>query len=228
LNGVSSPAAPHRLPAAPGFDAVQLWRIDLHGEATAQDAALLSHEEQHRAARFAFDHLRHRYVLAHAALRRLLGQAMGRDPAALVWQLGAQGKPSLHDGWFFNMSHSGDVGLVALSAQHEIGIDVELNQKPHDAVELSKAVLTSSERTWMLAGGPADVDRRFLCCWTRKEACIKAIGSGLSLAPQTFDAGAGDTRTTLKLTWAQRAWPVTVMPMAAGDDVIAALALISR
>jgi 4'-phosphopantetheinyl transferase len=228
LNGVSSPAAPQRLPAAPGFDAVQLWRIDLRGEATAQDAALLSHEERHRAARFAFDHLRHRYVLAHAALRRLLGQAMGRDPAALVWQLGAQGKPSLHDGWFFNMSHSGDVGLVALSAQHEIGIDVELNQKPHDAVELSKAVLTSSERTWVLAGGPTDVDRRFLCCWTRKEACIKAIGSGLSLAPQTFDAGAGDTSTTLKLTWAQRAWPVTVMPMVAGDDVIAALALISR
>lgn len=221
---MSSAAAPQRLPDA---QAVQLWRIDLKGPATAQDAALLSTEERDRSARFAFDHLRQRYVLAHAALRRVLGQALSRDPASLVWQLGAQGKPSLlgGEGLHFNLSHSDDVAVLALSTHHEVGIDVEIHHQQRDAANLSQAVLTESERAWMFAGGPADLDRRFLCCWTRKEACIKAIGSGLSLAPQTFDAGAGDAPATVALTWAQRTRAVSVMPIDAGDDVIAALAL---
>jgi 4'-phosphopantetheinyl transferase len=223
-----SGAAPlWRLPSAPGREAVQLWRIDLTGQATEQDAALLSAEERSRAARFAFDHLRRRYVLAHAALRRVLGQALGLDPASLGWQLGAQGKPALPrgSGVFFNLSHSGDVGLLAVSHAHEVGVDVEVLGPTRDATQLSQAVLTPSERAWVFAGSPQDIDRRFLCCWTRKEACIKAIGSGLSLAPQTFDAGAGDMCTTINLTWLHRSRPVTVMPLDAGAGVIAALAL---
>jgi 4'-phosphopantetheinyl transferase len=220
-------SAPQQLPAAPGAQAVQLWRIDLKGPATAQDAALLSAEELDRAARFAFDHLRQRYVLAHAALRRVLGQALSRDPASLAWQHGAQGKPSLlgGEGLHFNLSHSDEVAVLALSAHHEVGIDVEMHHAPRDAANLSQAVLTESERAWMLAGAPADLDRRFLCCWTRKEACIKAIGAGLSLPPQTFDAGPGDALSSVALTWAQRTWAVTVTPIDAGDGVIAALAL---
>ncbi len=216
-----------RLPAAPGAEAVQLWRIDLNGRASEQDTALLSAEERNRAARFAFDHLRQRYLLAHAWLRRVLGQALGRDPASLAWQYGAQGKPllSTNDGLFFNLSHSGDVALLALSDRHEVGIDVEVHGNPRNAAELSQAVLTPSERAWVFEGRAQDIDRRFLCCWTRKEACIKAIGSGLSLAPQTFDAGAGDVGSVIEFTWETRSRMVTVVPMVAGDDVIAALAL---
>jgi 4'-phosphopantetheinyl transferase len=206
---------------------VALWRIALHGTPTDDEWADLPPSERARAERFAFAHLRHRHVKAHAALRRLLAQALGVAPAAVAWQVGAQGKPALADprAPAFNLSHSGDVALVALSFEHEVGVDVEVLGPQRDVPGVSDLVFTPSERAWMRAGGTADLDRRFLQLWTRKEACIKAIGSGLSLPPGEFDAGPGGIAGTATPRWQGRDRPLQVMPLEAGDDVVAALAI---
>jgi 4'-phosphopantetheinyl transferase len=220
----------HALPPVREAPAVRLWRIELSGAPSPDDLAVLDAQERDRAARFAFEPLCRRYVIAHAAVRRLLGQALGRDPASLVWEFGSQGKPSLHPntGLWFNWSHSEDLALLAMSSEQDLGVDIEIKQPTRplrDAAALARTVLTSSEQRWVHAAGEPELASRFLSCWTRKEACIKAIGSGLSLAPQTFDAGAGDGTAQLELAWCGRTWPLTVMPLEAGSDVVAALAL---
>lgn len=209
---------------------VTLWRIALNGTFTDAEWADLPPSEQARAERFAFAHLRHRHVKAHAALRRLLASALSVTPASLTWVLGAQGKPALADprAPAFNLSHSGDVALVALSFEHEVGVDVEVLAPQRDVAGVSALVFTPPERAWVQGGDAADLDRRFLRVWTRKEACIKAIGSGLSLSPSEFDAGPGDTASSTTLQWQGRNWPLQVMPVEAGEDVVAALAVSPR
>src|SRR5215213_2665297 len=60
-------------PPSLSYEAVHVWRVPLERPGPLEDAwALLSDEEQVRARRFVQDHHRRRFVVAHAALRRIL------------------------------------------------------------------------------------------------------------------------------------------------------------
>lgn len=181
----------------------RLWHVALSapaGGAAPHDAslapaslALLSSAERARAQRFVFARDRVRYVQAHAALRQLLAQALGQaDPAALVFGARADGKPWLPAAprLRFNLSHSADTAVIALSDQAEVGVDVEHPHALPDALALAAAHATAAERA-ALATLPTPAQRAaaFLRLWTRKEACLKAVGSGLALAPHLLEVG---------------------------------------
>lgn len=133
-------------------------------------------------------------------LRGLLGAYLGTPPSSLVFGYGAHGKPELRcdGGLCFNLSHSGDVAVLAL-AHAEVGVDVE---RVRDDVEVSRVaarVFPASDCD-RLRAVPADQRlRAFFAGWTRREACLKAVGSGWSeneipedrLTVKSFDCADG-------------------------------------
>ena len=177
----------------------RLWQVDLDATPAPQAVAALSEAEWERARRFVFKRDRNRFIAAHAALRETLSSQCGIPASMLEFALGPFGKPSLveheHGGLRFNLSHSQSLALIAICDDAEVGADLELLRPMPDADALAETYFSPAERS-DLAMLPAQArDRAFLCCWTRKEACLKATGMGLSVDTRSFEVGVlPDTR----------------------------------
>lgn len=200
--------SPIRLDAPRG---TRLWWVDLQSLPEAARQACLSPAEQAQAARFAFEHLRRRYLAAHVALRELLADCTGLAPQALHFTAGPQGKPLLDNAPHcrFNLTHSDEVALVAVAAEGdagEIGVDVERLRPMRDAMALAERSFTPSEQAKVAGAAAESRDLVFLRGWTRKEACLKAVGSGLSIAPESFEAGTDPDLRSTRLQDTAGAW----------------------
>ena len=147
-------------------------------------ASLLTRDEQERAARFHFERHRRRYIVAHAALRVLLGHYLALQPAAIAFGLGPRGKPYVVNPpvpAYFNLSHSGDHAIYAISGDCECGVDIEQLDRKINHDELAHTFFSPREYAGMQKLPPAARRRMFFAYWTFKEAVIKATGDGLSV-----------------------------------------------
>lgn len=147
--------------------------------------AFLASDEIARARRFHFDRDRTRYVRGRGFLRLMLGKVCGLDPARLIFGTGAQGKPILQNcDLAFNLSHSRDLMVLAISQAGPLGIDLEFIDRTADIAGLAQACLTPRE-AGILMSLPEEVRRaRFFAFWTAKEARMKLTGEGMSLPPR--------------------------------------------
>jgi 4'-phosphopantetheinyl transferase len=183
-------AALSALDAVPvGADVVYAF-IGLGGEPAASDRELLDPDERLRADRFVHESDRTRFILAHAALRLVLARCLGVEPAAIRYERGPQGKPRLAGALQpveFNMAHSHDLGLVAVTRDRPVGVDVERLRDIADTSSLADSYFSVRERSAIAAAAGWERSPRFLQYWTRKEAVIKASGEGLSRELDTFD-----------------------------------------
>lgn len=175
-------------------DEVQLWRADLDaiGADESRWRGVLSSDELGRAARFHFSRDRQRFVAGRALLRTILAAYLRTDAHSLTFSYSKKEKPSLSadqadSGVTFNVSHSGDIALLAFTRRREIGVDVEQVRQDADLEAIARRFFSMHEQN-QLAALPAEnkVDA-FFRCWTRKEAYIKATGDGLSLPLNQFD-----------------------------------------
>lgn len=165
---------------------VHVWSIDLGARFPIASGceALLSAEEQERANRFVFDLDRQEFIQAHAALRLLLESYGVASASQIRFLTGAQGKPELDAASHprplqFNLAHARGVAVCAFADQRAVGIDVELPRKIDDADGIVQRYFSAEERA-EYAAVPAPLrDRAFLNAWTRKEAYLKALGTGL-------------------------------------------------
>lgn len=171
-----------RLPSVdPGLHA---WWSDF----ASQDATiaagqhLLSAVERERAARFGTTELRARYVAARATLRLLLGRYLGIAGEDVPLAHAHRGRPVLQlaNAPDFNVSHTRDCALFAISPSLRIGVDLERRDRSVDAARLSRKFLTAHEREAMDALPAGARREHFLRLWTCKEAMSKATGDGLS------------------------------------------------
>jgi 4'-phosphopantetheinyl transferase len=204
----------------------ELWLVDL--DAYARDEALngLAAEEHARAARMVFQRDARRYLAGRHALRRVLADALDRSSADLVIESDAFGKPHLvsSSGIQFNVSHSAQVALIGVSRKYPIGVDIEMIRTLPDADALSRSYFTDEERAeWSSAEPPGDV--AFLSCWTRKEACLKALGIGLSGCPRTFNAGCAPELRRISIPLGTQRYAVTVHSPEIAWTAVAAVAL---
>ncbi|MDM0105326.1 4'-phosphopantetheinyl transferase superfamily protein [Variovorax sp. J22R24] len=169
----------------------RLWQVDLDSTPAPQAVAALSEAEWERARRFVFKRDRNRFVAAHAALRETLSAQCGIPASMLDFALGPFGKPTLAEdiGLRFNLSHSQSLALIAVCENAEVGVDIELLRPMPDAWALADNHFSAAERRALAALPPEERDRGFLCCWTRKEACLKATGLGLSVDTRSFEVG---------------------------------------
>src|SRR5687767_729788 len=107
---------------------VDIWRthVDLSPDVLEQLKVTLSTEEKERAARFHFPVDRDRFIAAHGCLRDVLARYLHCRPEQLRFTVNDYGKPALNDHKLeFNLSHSDDFALVAITREHKVGVDLE-------------------------------------------------------------------------------------------------------
>lgn len=148
--------------------------------------ALLSSAEQAKAQAFRFEVDRQRYALSHAALRRILDHFLSLQPQAVPLTQAGLEKP-LCPGVEFNLSHSGDYALVAVSAAFPVGVDVEQIKPDLNITELAARFFSPAESETLFHLPAAEQIDAFFRIWTRKEAFLKGRGDGLSLSLSSFD-----------------------------------------
>jgi 4'-phosphopantetheinyl transferase len=180
-------------------DEVRIWAVSLlvTESACADVKASLTAEEQQRAERYLRREIGRRFVVARAALRGILGACLGLSPSAVPIETDSLGKPRLaagaNDGELsFNLAHSGELALVALTRGCEVGIDVEQIRSIDHWQEIAENYFHPAEIAQIAASEPSHHVAAFLQCWTRKEAILKAAGVGLSHSLKSFAAGMAD------------------------------------
>ncbi|MEO6787879.1 MAG: 4'-phosphopantetheinyl transferase superfamily protein [Chthoniobacteraceae bacterium] len=182
LNWPAGPIRPQLLPGE-----IHLWRAALDNPVRLAGAeAVLSRDEILRAGRFAFGADRDRFIAAHGALRMVLGLCLSADPQSLEFVTGPTGKPALLQTFTdlrFNLSHSGDLALIAVARGREVGVDVERVRRDIEFDPIVEHYFEPAE-AWNLRTAPQQERvSRFFDLWTRKEACLKAEGTGLGSRP---------------------------------------------
>ena len=166
---------------------MHVWLAELEQPERAVQhlASTLSENELLRARRFYFERDRQHFIVARGLLRTILGWYLALSPARLQFTYGPRGKPSLSascggEQLRFNVSHSHELALYAVTRGREIGVDIEFMRSLEDADDIARHFFSAHERA-TLRSLPARLKyQAFYNCWTRKEAYIKAIGEGLS------------------------------------------------
>lgn len=160
---------------------VHSWCVTLDVPAEVADGlyATLSADERNRSARFRFERDRRRFVVAHGALRELLGCYLGTHPGHVRFAHNACGKPALSPECGtrlrFNLSHSAGCALIAIAADADIGVDLEYIRPLPDHAEIAQHFFSAAD---------VATPQAFFGHWTRHEAYVKACGEGLdSTAP---------------------------------------------
>ncbi len=150
--------------------------------------AVLSREEILRTRRFVRPVDSDRFIVAHGALRMVLGLYLSTDPQALEFRAGPMGKPALVQTFTdlrFNLSHSADLALIAVARGREIGVDVERVERGIEFDPIVEHYFEPAEAWDLRIAPPQERVSRFFDLWTRKEACVKAEGTGLGSAART-------------------------------------------
>ncbi|MAD79753.1 MAG: 4'-phosphopantetheinyl transferase superfamily protein [Pirellulaceae bacterium] len=169
---------------------VHVWSASVAAYRSRESAllGLLADDEIDRANRFVFEKDRLSFVLGRATLRTLLGRCLSKRPQEVQIVANCFGKPELErKALFFNTSHSGDVVLIALCRDHEIGVDVERVRHLEEMEQLATKFFSPREVSELRAAPPQQMSAAFFACWTRKEAYVKARGHGLSVPLAEFD-----------------------------------------
>ena len=175
--------------------AVTVWTIllDHDGRDAAADWMVLDAGEREWAGRFRFAEHRDRFVARRAAYRRLLAGVVGQEPQALSFVIGPYGKPALAEaGPALGTTHRDRWAMLAV-ADRPLGIDLEAECPALADPAFVKGILTSDEFTRWQAVPQENQAVAAQAAWTRKEALVKALGTGLN-----HDV------TTLDLWWPQR------------------------
>ena len=128
--------------------------------------------------------------MAHAVLRDLLGRYLETEPDRISYAYNAFGKPELSrelgGRLKFNLSHSVGLGLIAITADSDVGIDVERIRPQVDLADIARCFFAAAEADSLIALPSHLRAEAFFGCWTKKEAYLKASGEGLAIPLDSF------------------------------------------
>ena len=210
--------------------AATVVHVDLKEDAAHEALAQswLDERERERSRRFVFEGSRRRFALCRAALRGILCSWLGCENDQLKFESTEHGKPvALLDGApdpiSFNVSHSGEHGLIALAHEGRLGVDVEERVVHRNMDLLIQGVFAESEQERLAMARGNEKTRLFFKLWTIKEALIKAHGSGFALNVSEFEVPPdmlnGATKSAVRLPQLPRVtWHVEDL----GNDSFAA------
>lgn len=217
--------------------AVHIWALplDLPPEKIAKLAGTLSTDERERANRFSVEQLRHRFIAGRGTMRNLLAGYLPAAPAELEFSYTSRGKPSLAgaaaDRLHFNLAHSHELGLLAVTCVGALGVDVERVRPFPNAGDIAERFFAAGEVAAFKTLPPAARDPAFFQLWTRKEAWVKATGDGIAASlskievaflpdePPGVRAIAGDSA-------AGKSW--RICPLNPAEGFVGALAIQAR
>ncbi|MGB5563604.1 MAG: 4'-phosphopantetheinyl transferase superfamily protein [Sedimenticolaceae bacterium] len=165
-------------PERPGLNPgrIDIWRIGL---APAGRDPAFSQTDSHPGGRHPQGRQRD---AAHLAMRDILGRYLDCPPDRLQLCVRPGGKPYIDKVGApieFNLSHSLDIALFAVTSGLSVGIDVEVQRDIDDPLRLARRVMPADDIARLETLPPADRAENFLDLWTRMEARQKAIGRGI-------------------------------------------------
>lgn len=165
---------------------IDLWAVEL--QVTPEDWTLLTPGEVAAARRIVVPPKRDQKAVARAALRRILSRYVGEPPERIAFAIGEHGKPRLahHAAIDFNLSHSERLGLVAVAHGVRVGVDVEHARDGRAFEAIAERFFSPAEAARFAAVPAAGRCEAFYRAWTRKEAYLKAWGTGLSFPSDAF------------------------------------------
>ncbi len=163
---------------------LHIWRASLALSAEERERleGVLSAEERDQCGRFVRPADRARCTASRASLRVVLAKYLLKDPRMLSFSAGPSGKPSLDradPSIQFNISHAGDLALIAVTRGLRVGIDVERVREVPDMEAILYGFFSEQETAWLRSREGEERTRAFFLLWTRREAAAKALGIGL-------------------------------------------------
>jgi len=124
------------------------------------------------------------FLISRVLVKTVLADKLGISPHEVNLLLHPNGKPFIQGSKavYFNLTHSADVIILAVTEEGEIGIDVERVDHEFEWLRVD-SVLDLSEIEWIKENeltDPFSIFQRFFQIWTLKEAYIKCTGEGMS------------------------------------------------
>lgn len=163
---------------------LKLYEIDLQTENAPDLFAILSPEERDFAANIRNETLQKQHLKVRAGVRQILAAYLEQAATTVNIAKTVHGKPYLADypDIHFNISHSAEILLVAISQVGAVGVDIE-QAKPQrrDFSGLVAKCFAKSEQDYWQQLSETEKVAEFYRFWTRKEAFVKAVGRGLAM-----------------------------------------------
>jgi 4'-phosphopantetheinyl transferase len=177
-----------------GPNEVHVWRAYLRQplEKALTLCRILAPDEYRRAESFFCLEARARFMTTRGILRTILSYYLQMSPDLLCFSYNSYGKPSLRqtsvtDDLRFNVSHSHEMALYAVTLGRETGLDLEYVRLGVVCERIAERFLSKKEVEILRALPPNQRMAAFFSCWTCKEAYVKARGWGLSIPLDSFD-----------------------------------------
>lgn len=179
---------------------LHIWRLPLKQEGANLLWDLLSIDEQQRAQRFVRSQDQDKYVQVRGTLRCLLGQYLQVSGKTLCFDYGDYGKPQLVSSFNslklqFNVSHSHELAVIAITQTTAVGIDIEQVNPQAKYIDISQRFFSAAEHEVLLKQPIEQQCRTFFQLWTRKEACVKAMGGSIAQALDQINVAQGLNQT---------------------------------
>jgi medium-chain acyl-[acyl-carrier-protein] hydrolase len=212
----------------PGAREAHLWtvRVDLTGSEALRLRWLLSADERKAADSFVQAADRARYMTARVALRDLLGRYRDAPPETLRFGYSDNGKPSCEAlrPLEFNVSHSGEMALIAFTWGCPVGVDVEHIRSGLDFAGVGRDVFTATELDQLAHACPAQRVEAFFDLWVRKEAFLKRSGQGFSGEPHNTHVGLGPLFLSGRQNVRPASWQGSMQSFSLSRDYAGAIA----
>ncbi|MGF6757762.1 4'-phosphopantetheinyl transferase family protein [Paraburkholderia sp. GAS42] len=214
-------------------NAVALWtlRDDLIEPMCSALAYTLSRDERARARTYRQERHRRCFIARRSVLRWLIGGYLSCKPESLRFSVSDFGKPILlwprAAGFAFNLAHTEGLTLFAFAWARYLGVDVERRIDGMDINGLGSGIFSAIETARLDAAQP-DPLATLLGIWTRKEALLKALGTGLSGDPTAWVTEDGPCPGNGRWRASRNGIPIsgwTCLDLVLGQDIRGALAV---
>jgi len=151
----------------------------------------LSEDEHNRAGKLKVEQKKNQFVITRGILRRLLSSSLGKEPREIMFSYEQHCKPVINDKFNnksveFNISHSGDYALIAMTLENKVGVDIEEINTEIDFQSLSNRFFSEMEKKELISLDRNEQLDAFYRAWVRKESFIKAIGKGVAFGLDRF------------------------------------------
>jgi 4'-phosphopantetheinyl transferase len=172
--------------------------------------SLLDDGERKRHDRFKSPQRQGEFAITRAVLRMVIASVLRCDPASITFAHTEHGKPYLpNHPVHFNVTHSADLALIAVSPDLALGVDIECHRPRENFQKMAKRFFAPVEYDALMQLPTEKQFRAFHSIWTRKEAFVKAIAKGIALGLDQFAVNADPDEPAKLLQYPQhipQAW----------------------
>lgn len=214
---------------------IHLWRLSLehNPQLAGSFEPVLIEEERQRTARYGCHATRDRFIIGRGLLRTILADYLGSEPRQIEFTVNQSGKPILRNASdvHFNVTHSNNLIIIAVTMGSEVGVDVEKIRPFSNELGLAERYFSPRECRVLRMLPPESRNIAFFHAWTRKEACLKALGVGLSYGLDRVEVSIHPEEPTRLLSidgLEEGASPWTLISLAPAPGYVGALAVKNR